>query len=380
MFPTRTPPNSRSPHGGPLSAGPFRAVAVILVVLGAICSPAFAQTHFFGWTYVSAEADAPQFNEIRIQMSEPVSGVAIVPGFISVESGATILQTSSTHFTVRFNEALQPGATFSLEFTAGGPEPEFVAADLVFGNTLVAKIGLDGLIRNLTQKVVGEVVKAVRAWIAPMLTEWSIILRIHQWGFSLIGGDENAMAGYYANDATLLPTLGIYALYRNKALKVGKHDEPIIRNYFRYKFLPKMPLMMPLNLGTVHVAVSGDGNTASANGLYTFVLLAPGGCYSIGWPHVVNARFTFVFKRAAAGMPWLILQHHSSQNPSDKNLKPAKRACLGDMNHDGKVDGEDLGELLGAWGGNSFCPDINDDGVVDGDDLGELLGSWGACP
>lgn len=49
-----------------------------------------------------------------------------------------------------------------------------------------------------------------------------------------------------------------------------------------------------------------------------------------------------------------------------------------DLNGDCKVDGDDLGTLLGQWG---ICPgcsaDFNDDGLVDGDDLGTLLGAWG---
>lgn len=48
-----------------------------------------------------------------------------------------------------------------------------------------------------------------------------------------------------------------------------------------------------------------------------------------------------------------------------------------DLNNDGVVDGEDLGELLGQWGPCDGCSaDFNGDGVVDGDDLGELLANW----
>ena len=48
----------------------------------------------------------------------------------------------------------------------------------------------------------------------------------------------------------------------------------------------------------------------------------------------------------------------------------------GDLNSDGSVDGQDLGILLGAWGGRGPA-DLNGDLVVDGIDLGILLGSWG---
>lgn len=53
--------------------------------------------------------------------------------------------------------------------------------------------------------------------------------------------------------------------------------------------------------------------------------------------------------------------------------------CPADLNGDGSVDGADLGNLLGQWGGNGSA-DLNDDGVVDGADLGALLGAWGDCP
>ncbi len=46
-----------------------------------------------------------------------------------------------------------------------------------------------------------------------------------------------------------------------------------------------------------------------------------------------------------------------------------------DFNGDGKVDGDDLGTLLGAWGTHEA--DLNGDGTTDGDDLGTLLGAWG---
>jgi len=46
-----------------------------------------------------------------------------------------------------------------------------------------------------------------------------------------------------------------------------------------------------------------------------------------------------------------------------------------DFNCDGRVDGSDLGTLLGQWGGPGAA-DFNGDGIVDGNDLGTLLGAW----
>ena len=60
--------------------------------------------------------------------------------------------------------------------------------------------------------------------------------------------------------------------------------------------------------------------------------------------------------------------------------------CVGDLNNDGEVNGQDLGVLFVAWG--QCCPtkcyvcpeDFNTDGEVNGQDLGLLFVAWGACP
>ena len=52
--------------------------------------------------------------------------------------------------------------------------------------------------------------------------------------------------------------------------------------------------------------------------------------------------------------------------------------CVADLNHDGIVNGLDLGLLLSDWAGAGIG-DLNDDGLVDGGDLGMLLGAWGPC-
>ncbi|MAJ47889.1 MAG: hypothetical protein CBC35_11580 [Planctomycetes bacterium TMED75] len=56
--------------------------------------------------------------------------------------------------------------------------------------------------------------------------------------------------------------------------------------------------------------------------------------------------------------------------------------CPGDLNADGRVDGEDLTRLLAAWGAcaGDCSEDLGGNGVVDGPDLGILLGYWGSCP
>ncbi|MFO0873400.1 MAG: hypothetical protein U0575_05455 [Phycisphaerales bacterium] len=58
---------------------------------------------------------------------------------------------------------------------------------------------------------------------------------------------------------------------------------------------------------------------------------------------------------------------------------PPAPAGIADLNHDGLVNGADLGILLAAWGTcpAGACPaDLNCDGKVDGGDLGVLLAQW----
>lgn len=49
-----------------------------------------------------------------------------------------------------------------------------------------------------------------------------------------------------------------------------------------------------------------------------------------------------------------------------------------DLDGNGRVDGYDLGLLLGAWGpcSGACVPDLDHDGTVGGSDLGLLLGAW----
>jgi hypothetical protein len=65
-----------------------------------------------------------------------------------------------------------------------------------------------------------------------------------------------------------------------------------------------------------------------------------------------------------------------------KQVIPASRLTRGgtvnryDLNHDGRVDGADLGILLGAWGSAYAPADFDGSGSISGADLGLLLGAW----
>ena len=68
--------------------------------------------------------------------------------------------------------------------------------------------------------------------------------------------------------------------------------------------------------------------------------------------------------------------------PTGPSAKPflgvAPNPCPADLDHNGVVNGADLGLLLSNWGG-SGTGDLNGDGTVDGADLGLLLSAWGPC-
>lgn len=71
----------------------------------------------------------------------------------------------------------------------------------------------------------------------------------------------------------------------------------------------------------------------------------------------------------------------------NKNTIPDECECLGDINANGSVGQEDLGELLAAYGTSTGQPgfnpaaDIDKDGVIGQSDLGILLAGYGvACP
>lgn len=72
--------------------------------------------------------------------------------------------------------------------------------------------------------------------------------------------------------------------------------------------------------------------------------------------------------------------HAPDLEPDEEGPTEEVLPCPGDLNGDGKVDGGDLGLMLGAWGTSDPAADLNGDGKVDGGDLGLLLGLFGDCP
>jgi len=341
-------------------------------------------TQWHGWTYVDSGGNTT-FNKLEVQFAG-TGGVNMRAVLNTSIPGATIANAPANGYTLNWPVVtpFKKGETITAEFVTAVANIEFLGATAYNGAAVVGTIDSSGALKSPAGVKLGKLTPAlgVKAGAA----EQVIINRIKAWGDALAAAPAtaagaNAMADLYTADASLLPTFGIYALYRNLPYVVAKPSAPVIRNYFRHAFLPKMPTMQPLNMGAVHVVVAG--NLASANGLYTFKTVA-NHCGAPTAPKFSHARFTFVFRNENG--VWKVLQHHSSQYPGDAALKPVPAMCLGDISGptiaadpDGKVDGIDLGALLAAWGAASPCADLNNDGTVNAADLGLLLASWGGC-
>ena len=113
--------------------------------------------------------------------------------------------------------------------------------------------------------------------------------------------------------------------------------------------------------------------------------LTPIGCSSGSnvCPQQTSARLNF---SATCGTRYLIrVGGENAQIAGSCRIRIAANGpicpgyCPADLSRDGSVDGQDLGILLGNWGGLG-AGDLNVDLSVDGQDLGILLGAWGPCP
>ncbi|MFM8641399.1 MAG: hypothetical protein ACKOEP_00990, partial [Phycisphaerales bacterium] len=107
-------------------------------------------------------------------------------------------------------------------------------------------------------------------------------------------------------------------------------------------------------------ATAPNGNALRFATLYNFWFDATTG------PTWANGSVQ-LFRPGAAGQPDTMVG--SFECPSSTASNPA------DLNGDGQVNGDDLGELLSQWGTKGTA-DLNGDNWVDGIDLGILLGAW----
>lgn len=64
-------------------------------------------------------------------------------------------------------------------------------------------------------------------------------------------------------------------------------------------------------------------------------------------------------------------------DPGYLGVEPSDFGKVGDINHDGSVNGIDLAYVLGDWGTANPRSDLDHDGLVSGSDLATVLANWG---
>lgn len=163
--------------------------------------------------------------------------------------------------------------------------------------------------------------------------------------------------------------------------------------------VPIAPQGATAGLDVALVDADGDGDrdivsvqrglgTQSSAVLVQVDTAGPGGPLTLGTETVLNATRPTLCARGNldgvggddlflvdAGGGSAFLQTGPQAKPF---LGAAPNPCPADLNHDGAVNGADLGLLLSNWGG-SGTGDLNGDGTVNGADLGLLLSAWGPC-
>ncbi|MET9833844.1 SgcJ/EcaC family oxidoreductase [Streptomyces sp. NPDC006385] len=127
------------------------------------------------------------------------------------------------------------------------------------------------------------------------VTKAQVLGLFDQWNAALQTGDPKTVAGLYAKDAVLLPTVS------NNV----RSDGAEIVDYFEH-FLQNKPVGTKIES---HVNIL-DRNTAIDAGVYEFALTDP----KTGQRSTVKARYTYAYEKQSDGK-WLIVNHHSSKMP-----------------------------------------------------------------
>ena len=88
-----------------------------------------------------------------------------------------------------------------------------------------------------------------------------------------------------------------------------------------------------------------------------------------------RARLTFTIPANHQGSQ-MTVRYTDENGATATGIVTVTPGCVAaDLNCDGAVNGDDLGQLLSQWGTDGSA-DLNGDGIVNGVDLGQLLGSW----
>jgi hypothetical protein len=142
------------------------------------------------------------------------------------------------------------------------------------------------------------------------------------------------------------------------------------------RFYPGQPWSTP---GGVFVETATQTKSIGAAGAYVFASNAAMVADVQSWIASPASNFGWIMRGNETTLG--TAKRFESRESGD----PARRPLLtvvytppppvGDLNGDGKVNGADLGLLLGAWG-SAGASDLDASGVTDGADLAILLGNW----
>ncbi|MGW6546810.1 SgcJ/EcaC family oxidoreductase [Streptomyces massasporeus] len=130
---------------------------------------------------------------------------------------------------------------------------------------------------------------------AEPVTKAQVLGLFDRWNAALQTGDPKKVAGLYAKDAVLLPTVS------NQV----RTDRAGIVDYFEH-FLRNKPRGTKVE-SVVNVL---DRDTVIDTGVYEFALTDHG----TGEKSTVRARYTYAYEKQPNGR-WLIVNHHSSKMP-----------------------------------------------------------------
>lgn len=127
----------------------------------------------------------------------------------------------------------------------------------------------------------------------------------------------------------------------------------------------------PVASATRSIGAIGSYTWASTSGLVADVqswVNAPGS--NRGWAIVGNEATLETAKRFESRESGDVSRH-----PTLVVTYTPPGAPVGDLNGDGRVNGQDLANLLSAWGGSGPA-DLNGNGSVEGGDIALLLANW----
>lgn len=142
------------------------------------------------------------------------------------------------------------------------------------------------------------------------------------------------------------------------------------------RFYPGQPWSTP---GGAFVATATQTKNIGAAGAYVFANNASMVADVQSWIASPTSNFGWVMRGNETTLG--TAKRFESRESGDPTRRPLLTVVytppppVGDLNGDGKVNGADIGLLLGGWGG-AGASDLDGSGVTDGADLALLLGNW----